>query len=274
METNSTNQNNVGSDPRPAEETKTPFTVPDSLLEAALDETLTRQLAQRRIDEDQFIFDQHLAQVFTASGAFADCVKGEGNRLLSNAEAVARAMVKIALGRSMKFSPAESMLNVDIIKGRPSIAAQAQATRMKQHGYDWVIAQHNDKGCVILPKKNGQYIMEAFTDETGDVVMEADGLTPKLRPAKVSFTEDDARRAKLIKTDGGYETYPKNMYWTRAISNMRRWHASETLFGMDIATTEETKEAAAMEAEARRRMPDTDFAGDTARDEERKSAAA
>src|ERR1700676_4165310 len=60
----------------------------------------------------RFEFHQRASKLFATSGLFAD-IKGQ-----SEAQAIAQAYVKISLGESMGFNPAESMTGIDIIVGR------------------------------------------------------------------------------------------------------------------------------------------------------------
>lgn len=188
------------------------------------DATLTSAMADMQMQNEQFKLHQRYARLFAQSGAFVE-LKG-----MSESQAIGLAVTKIMLGASMGMTPAEAMQSVDVIKGRMAVSAQAQAARMARAGYSWEIAQLNEEGCVLLPMKNGKHILENGA------------------PARVSFTIADAKRAKLIKENGGYETYPRNMLFARAISNMRRWYAPETLNGADVPTSEEVREFAQADA--------------------------
>src|SRR5262249_4112659 len=150
--------------------------------------------------------------------------------------------VKILLGKDMGFSPAAAMMNVDVIKGKPCIAAQAQAARMKQFGYFWTEARLDDKACVLMPTKGGEPIRKVKLDEKGEVVVDKNN-NPVMIPATVSFTIEDAKRAGLIKPDSNWTTYPMDMMFWRTITRIRKRYAPETLNGLNIQTIEEMREA-------------------------------
>lgn len=190
------------------------------LLEQAIDETIRRQQQQILSEQNKFEMQQRLAGLFAASGYFSD-LKGGNQR-----EQIAKAMVKIQLGEAAGLSPMESMQSVYMVNGRPTIASEVRAARMKRSGYDWDIARLDDKGCTLLPKYQGKHF-----------------LLPNGKPAEVTFDEADAARAGLIaKTGSIYKTYPRNMYFARAVTNMQRWYAPEVLNGTHLLDRSEAEE--------------------------------
>lgn len=183
-----------------------------TLLDAVVDAT-----PEFHRDVEKYEFDLQFARLFAASGLFAE-LKG-----FDQQQAVAAAMTKIALGRTMGFSPAESMSGIDVITGRMSIGAHLRAARMKRYGYSWKFLQFDAKGCSMRL----YYENQPLSNEDGSAAI-------------VSFGEADATAAKLIKKDGAYEKNPKNMYFCRAISNAQRWYAPEALgAGTEMPSTEE-----------------------------------
>lgn len=155
----------------------------------------------------KFEMQQRAARLFAASGLFAD-IKGQ-----NETQAIAQAFVKIALGDSMGFSPAESMQGIDLIQGRPAIGSQLRAARMQRAGYQWAVDQLDEKGC-ILRIFNGAQLL---------------GVS--------SFLEADAKAANLLGKDN-WKKNPRNMYFARAITNAQRWYAPGVLSG-DVLSWEE-----------------------------------
>lgn len=178
---------------------------------------------QRPHEVQKFEFQQRCAKLFALSGLFAD-IKGQNEN-----QSIAQAFVKIALGDSMGFNPAESMTGIDIILGRVSVGSSLRAARMQRAGYSWDILQLDEKGCRLRMKLNGVPLMCEQIDGTNGTVSEV--------PAIVSFMAEDAAKAQLISKDN-YKKNPRNMFFARAITNAQRWYAPGIL-GVDILSTEE-----------------------------------
>lgn len=179
-------------------------------LDDVISESERRQKERIILRMEDFTYKQRLAKLFAASGLFGD-IKGS----FGSDQAIAQAFVKIELGESMGFTPAESMQGIDIIQGRPAVGAGLRSARMKAGGYDWRFARHDDKGCKILLFKDGKPILNA------------DGTQ-----AAVEFNDADA--AHIMKGRDGavkdnWRNHPKNMYFARAITNAQRWYAPEVL---------------------------------------------
>jgi hypothetical protein len=182
-------------------------------LEAVLAETERNELAKMEVELRQFEHNQRLAKMFLASNCFNDA-KGP-----TAAESIAKAMVKIELGRSMGFSPIEAMQGIDIIKGRPAIGAHLRASRMQAAGYFWVFLQNDEVACHIEvyfgnPAKGGTKL------------------------GKVGFTFEEAKRAKLTGKDN-WSNYASDMLFARAITRAQRRFAPAALKGVNILDSEE-----------------------------------
>ena len=156
---------------------------------------------------ERFELEQRMAKLFAASGLFSD-IKGA-----SQDQAIAQAYVKIALGNSMGFLPAESMQGIDIIQGKPSVGAQLRAARMQRAGYTWTVDQCDWKGCVL-------------TFYRGDKKL---GI--------ISYMEEDATKAGLFGKDNWKKDAP-SMFFARAITRGQRRFAPGVL-SLDVMSTEE-----------------------------------
>lgn len=185
-----------------------------TLLESVIEDHEARARERFEQRKEEFEFNQRLARTFAASGCFAD-IKG-----CTENEAIAKALVKIELGAAMGFSPAESMTGIDIIQGRVAVGANLRAARMQRAGFSWRFAQMDSRGCAVRLYFRGQPLM----DEAGG-------------PAVVSYTEDDAKLAKLVGKDN-YVKNPSDMYFARCITRAQRRYAPGVL-GLDILSTEE-----------------------------------
>ena len=161
-----------------------------------------------QLDVDGLRAIQYGAKIMAKSGCFAD-IKG-----IDEEVAIAKAVVKIAIGRDFGFSMAESMQYVELIQGRPSISAHARAAKMKAAGYSWKFLQFDANICVL----------DVF-DRKGE------------RLGDSSFTLEDAKRMALADKDN-WKKNPRNMLYCRAISNAQRWYAPEVLSAA-LGSTEE-----------------------------------
>lgn len=168
--------------------------------EVAVQQSAPQVVQVHSPEMQKFEMQQRAAKLFAASGLFSD-IKG-----VDQTQAIAQAFVKIALGDSMGFSPAESMQGIDLIQGRPAIGSQLRAARMQRAGYRWRMDQLDEKGCVL-------------TIFQGDMVL-----------GTSSFVEADAKAQNLLGKDN-WKKNPRNMYFARAITNAQRWYAPCVLSG-------------------------------------------
>jgi hypothetical protein len=128
-----------------------------------------------------------LADAFVKSGYFPD-VKSQ-----------AQAIVKMAAGREMGLGPFYSMQKIYIIKGHPAVAAEAMAALIKRSGeYDYDVLEHTDEKCALEFTRGGEVKYVS------------------------TFTMEDARRAKLVREDSGWQTWPREMLFARALSHGAR----------------------------------------------------
>lgn len=145
---------------------------------------------------------ERTAKLYSESGLFTD-VRG-----------MAQCFVKIDAGRTMGFDPYSSMTGIHIIKGKPTVGAHLIAAKIKASGkYNYKILEKSAKQCRI----------EFF--EGGESV----GVE--------EFTMADAAAAEL-RTDM-WKKYPKNMLYSRCISNGYRAYCPDVLHGVLAYTPEE-----------------------------------
>ena len=217
------------------DEPKPPNAGQVSLLDAVAKATMEREVASvfQKIEAEKmrFEFHQRIAKLFIASGVFEDTKVANAN------QAIAQAMLKIELGAAAGLTPAESMKSIYFTPGgKPEIDSAVRAARMKRAGYDWRFLQHDDKGCSIELWRNGS----PLKNSSGQVAI-------------VSFTESDAKNAKvwnrkkgemvsLIESNPTYKSYPRNMYFSRCITNAQRWYAPEALNGANFTDPTERDE--------------------------------
>ena len=170
-------------------------------------------------------------KIMAQSGFFAD------------SRDAAQAIVKILAGAELGFGPVASMTGIYIVKGRVTISANLMAAAIKRSGrYNYRVTELTDTTCEIAFFENGQSCGTS------------------------RFTTADADRAGL-KTET-WRAYPRNMLFSRALSNGARWYCADVLGG-PVYTEGEIPEA--VDAETGEILPRAtvtteraDLPGDTA----------
>lgn len=131
-----------------------------------------------------------------------------------DARDAAQAVVKVLAGQELGFPPIASMTGIYIVKGRVTLSANMIAAAVKRSGkYNYLIRQMDNNGCVI----------EFFEGSQG------------IGTSK--FTREDAIAAGLA-TGENYKHYPRNMFFSRAMSNGAKWFTPD-IFGGSLYTPEE-----------------------------------
>ena len=203
----------------------------------SLRETYAREAIENDAARQRFAQDWRLARVFAESGIFDD-IKGK-----TPEQAVAMAMTKIELGRSWGIGPADSMRFIYFANGKPSIETELIASKLQEAGYswdvEWVMGANNIcAGCRLWLKKWNKEagFFEPMTD------------SKKSERISVEFTKTDSDNAmiwegqKQIKMSDkwNYKSWPREMYFARCISRIKKWHAPNILRG--AMTREEAEE--------------------------------
>jgi hypothetical protein len=147
------------------------------------------------------------AEAFVASGAF----KG--------VQDVALAYVKILLGRDLGLNPAQAMMSLDLVRGNLQMRGTLLARMVKESpSHDYERVESDAEHCVTdfygISKRTGEWTLLG----------------------RETFTMDDAKAAKIVKPDGAWLTWPKNMLFWRTISNGVKMHCPELLGGVPVYT--------------------------------------
>jgi hypothetical protein len=150
---------------------------------------------------------QRLGNILAASGYFAD------------AREMAQAAVKVMAGQELGLPPIASMMGINIIKGKVALGAHLIASRIRAHGYDFRFKRHDNTGCIL------EFLSKPNEKGNREVVGES------------SFTEEDAKMAGCF--SDMYKKYPRNMYYSRAVSNGSKWFTPEIFGGAPVYTPEE-----------------------------------
>ncbi len=125
-----------------------------------------------------------LGDVFKTSGYFKD-VREQS-----------QAVVKILYGQELGFSPVVSMMGIHIIEGKPALSANLMGAMVKRSGkYNYQVKALTDTECVLTFTENGQPSGES------------------------KFSMADAQKAGVVRPGGSWTKYPRNMLFSRALSN-------------------------------------------------------
>lgn len=139
-----------------------------------------------------------LGSVFAESGMFPD------------SKTQAQAAVKILAGRELGLTPFQSMKSIYVVNGRLALMSDVMANLVKKsQKYDYTVEKLDDKECVL-----------AFFQLNGE----------KKELGKSSFTFMDASKAGLVNKDV-WKSYPRNMLFSRALSNGVRWYCPDAVCG-------------------------------------------
>lgn len=138
---------------------------------------------------------QQLGQLLAQSGYFQD------------ARQTAQAAVKVLAGQELDLGPIASMTQIHIVQGRVTIGAHLLGALVRRAGCDFQVVEHTAESCTIR-----------FT--RGDTVLGESG-----------FTRKDAEAAGLWGKAGPWKQHPRNMLWSRAMSNGVKWFLPEVTTG-------------------------------------------
>jgi hypothetical protein len=133
----------------------------------------------------------------------------------------AKAIVKIIAGQEMGIPPVEACRGLDIIQGQVAIGAGLMASKIKASDkYDYKVLKWDNEACLI-------HFFER-NPETGK--MEFAGPS--------EFTMADARAAALATKDN-WRKWPRNMLFSRAMSNGQSIYAPDIFQVGKVYTPEE-----------------------------------
>jgi hypothetical protein len=160
----------------------------------------------------QEIDTEKLGAIFVKSGFFQDT------------RDAAQAIVKILAGAELGFGPLASMQGVYIVKGRVTLSANLVGAAIQRSGkYAYRVLHLDDSLCELVFLEGGQEIGHSI------------------------FTMKDAQTAGLATET--YNKFPRNMLFSRALTNGARWYCPE-IFNGAIYTPDEIM-GASVEREGR-----------------------
>lgn len=137
---------------------------------------------------------QQLGQILAKSGYFSD-TRDE-----------AQAIVKVLAGAELGFGPIASMQGIYIVKGRVTHSANLVAAAIQRSG-------------------KYRYEIKELTSDRAVLVFHG----PHNSRFESEFTMADAEKASLA--TGNYKAFPRNMLFSRALTNGARWFCPEVFSG-------------------------------------------
>lgn len=210
--------------------------------------------AEMLAQEKEFQLMQRSAELLATSGMFEEKIRvKEGGEwtdvVVSGPQATARACVRVMLGKSMGFGAAEAMQAIDVINGKPAIAAAARAARTQASGIEWDIQWHEDEkricvGCSLHLKRGGRPMVDPAGKQVVVSFMKADAeaLRTQIWEWNEAKKKKMPRDASVLEKDN-WKGSPRNMYFSRAASNAQRWYAPGALNNTAMMTREEAMDA-------------------------------
>lgn len=221
---------------------------------------LDAQLARERFNEDY-----RLARTFALSGKFED-LKGQ-----TPEQGIMTALAKVQLGRSWGLQPADSIRFVYFANGKPAIETEILASRLREAGFawdiDWDEVEEPHKGKPWKRCTGCRIWLKRWDDKSHDY---KPVLDRKGEPVSEAFTEADADHATIwekgqqvpLSSKWNFKSWPRDMYFWRAISRIRKYHCTDVLRGAisraevwDV--TEESESAAALPAPETEAQPNS-----------------
>jgi len=150
---------------------------------------------------------QNVASIMMQSGLFKD-IKSQ-----------AQAFVKIMAGQELGIGAFAAMRNIYIIEGQTTLSAGLMASKVKAHPkYDYRIKHLDNDGCILE-------FFEIINDQP-------------IHVGDSAFDRTDADKAGLS-SKFNWKSYPRNMYFSRAISNGVRFFCPDVFYGTTVYTPEE-----------------------------------
>lgn len=139
--------------------------------------------------------------------------------MVKDMRSVEEATIKMMYGQELGLGPMFSLRHVYIVQGTPALSAGlVGALIQKSELYDYQVTDLTDERCEIVFKRG--------FEEIGTSV----------------FTIEDAKTAGIYKAGSGWDKYPRNMLFARALTNGARWYAPG-VFNGPIYTPEELRES-------------------------------
>jgi len=165
-------------------------------------------------DIDMVLRNNNIVASFDDAAKAANAMAASG--YFQDAKQAAQCLVKILAGKEMGLGPFASMTGIHIIQGKPAIGANLIAGAIKASGkYNYKMSEFTDTAVEIAILENGQDVGHS------------------------RFTMMDADAAGITTSNQNWKRYPRNMLFSRAISNAARWYCPDIFSGTPVYTPDE-----------------------------------
>lgn len=137
------------------------------------------------------------SQMISGSGILPDALKGKPADIL----------VTVLTGLDFGFRPMQAFQWVYVVKGKPSLSAEAMRALLQRDGHEFDVAKLDKTGCTVRGRRKG---------------------TEEWREA--SFTEDDRKAASLA--GDNWTKYREDMLFARATTRLCKRYFSDVIGGL------------------------------------------
>jgi hypothetical protein len=212
----------------------------------ALEGAIRATEALKSEEIQKFEMHQRQAKLFASSGLFG----GSKSKPRPIYEAIAAHFTLIEIGEGMGFTPAQSVMGIDIIQGRPAVSAQLRATKLAQLGYSWNLewlanTKEECTGVIVWPFFKGKQMLEPKRQLDGKTLQVPLGVKYDVTDAQRMMTtlwegpkgNQKPRRASILEKEN-WQMSPRNMYFSRAITNFQRWYVPHAIASNVLDTGE------------------------------------
>lgn len=206
--------------------------------------TWVNSLVDADVQRQSYATDIALARQFAICGQFDELKNASAE------QAIATAMVKIQLGRAWGFNAADSMRYIYFTNGKPAVENEIVAAKLQAAGYEWDVewleetvtyvmgadgkATNDPKGKPWLKCTGCRLWLKKWDGSAYKPMLDRDG-----KPISVAFTEADAdhaliwenRAQKPLSQKWNFQSWGRDMYYWRAISRVKKYHAPHVLRG-------------------------------------------
>lgn len=180
------------------------------------DVAVERNLRSQTSEIDEMRMVQAWGRLMAASGFFPDT------------RSEAQAAVKILAGRELGFTAMQSMIGFHVIDGKITASAHLMAHAVKRSGkYDYRVRQHSADCCRI---EFFQKTAEGWESLGDSQFTEADAVQAGLGERSLRSPEKPSN----------WEKYPRNMLFSRAMSNGIAWYCPD-VFDTRVYTPDEIR---------------------------------
>jgi hypothetical protein len=162
--------------------------------------------------------DDEIRRLWRISAALAK------SSMFKDVKQAEQAFAKVIIGRDLGLSPAQSMTGIYLVEGRPQLAAPLMGHFIRAHGYDYRLLKLDNTGCEI---EFGRGPAPGRDPETAEFLPWPESIGVS------TFTAEDAKEAGLSEK-ATYKKFPRNMYFSRCMSNGVKWLAPEVMGGIPV----------------------------------------